>query len=76
MALRRAYTTSMRRKSSRYHSLHNKTIRRRGSLLKALEVMDPEELLQNEDFVDAPADIQAACLRKTNTTLHEKKHIM
>jgi len=73
---RRTYTNSLHRKSKRRHSYYNKTLRSHSTLLRSLETEDPEELIQNDDFVDAPHEIQAACLKRTKTSLHEKKSIM
>ncbi|KAK2170324.1 hypothetical protein LSH36_3g11007 [Paralvinella palmiformis] len=73
---RRTYTNSLHRKSKRRHSYYNKTLRSHSTLLRSLETEDPEELIQNDDFVDAPHEIQAACLKRTKTSLHEKKSII
>ena len=50
--------------------------KRRKAVVGIIHGRTTDDLLDDDDFVDAPTAIQAANIRGITTTLHEKKKFM
>jgi hypothetical protein len=64
---------TFRRPKSQFHKTHRRTRALYGG---SLRIRDPEHLLENADFVDAPSEIQAHNIRDVYASLARKKEFL